>query len=239
MRTLKMIKIAIIDDEKYWRDEIEKTLYECYDRDKIELDIYESGIEYIEKHNIYDITFVDIEMQSLDGFETITAARKFNPEGFFIILTIHTEFSRKGYHVNAFRYIDKVHLKEEMWEALNSVKIILMKNRKINISIISEGVQEFILKDIIYIETDRHCVLIHTKNGVKRCNNSMSEIEGLLTDECFCRCHNSFIVNLDEIKELKNNILLMSNGETVEVSKRKNSVFKKVYIKRQYVLANA
>lgn len=43
---MKMIKIAIIDDEKYWREEIEKTLYECYDRDKIELDIYESSVEY-------------------------------------------------------------------------------------------------------------------------------------------------------------------------------------------------
>lgn len=239
MKMMKMIKIAIIDDEKYWREEIEKTLYECYDRDKIELDIYESGVEYLKKNNIYDITFVDVEMPDLDGFETIMSARKFNPEGIFIILTTHTEMSRKGYLVNAFRYIDKVHLKEEMPEAMDSAKVLLRKNIKINVSVISEGVQEIALKDIIYIETGRHFTMIYTKHGEKRCSNSMSEIEGMLSEEYFYRCHNAFIVNMDEINEFKNNMLVMSNGEKVEVSKRKISDFKKVYIKRQYVLANA
>ncbi len=234
-----MIKIAIIDDEKYWREEIKKTLYEYYDGDKIEPDIYESGVEYLKMSKSYDITFVDVEMPDLDGFETIMSARKFNPEGIFIILTTHTEMSRKGYRVNAFRYIDKVYLKEELPEAMDSVKVLLKKKQKISFNVISEGVQEIILKNIIYIETGRHCVLIHTKHGEKRCSNSMSEIEGMLTNECFYRCHNAFIVNLDEIKEFKNNILLMSNGENVEVSKRKSSDFKKNYIKRQYVLANA
>lgn len=147
--------------------------------------------------------------------------------------------SRKGYLVNAFRYLDKVHLKEEMSEAMNSVKVLLKKNRKISVNVISEGVQEIVLKDIIYIETGWHCVLIHTKHGEKRCSNSMSEIEGMLSKECFYRCHNAFIVNMDEINEFKNNVLVMSNGEKVEVSKRKISDFKKIYIKRQYVLANA
>lgn len=234
-----MIKIAIIDDEKYWREEIEKTLYECCDRDKIELDIYESGVEYLKMCGSYDITFVDIEMQFLDGFETIMAARKFNSEGFYIILTTHTEMSRKGYRVNAFRYIDKVHLKEEMSEAMDSVKVLLKRNRKINVNVISEGVQEFVLKNIVYIETGRHCILIHTKQGAKRCSNSMSEIESMLPEECFYRCHNAFIVNLDEINDFRTNMLLMSNGESVEVSKRKISDFKRIYIKRQYVLANA
>lgn len=236
---MKMIKIAIIDDEKYWREEIKKTLYEYYDRDKIEPDIYESGVEYLKMRKSYDITFVDIEMPDLDGFETIISARKFNPEGIFIILTTHTEMSRKGYLVNVFRYIDKVHLKEEMPEAMDSVKVLLKKNQKISINVISEGVQEIVLKDIIYVETGRHCVLIHTKHGEKRCSNSMSEIEGMLSEEYFYRCHNAFIVNMDEINEFKNNVLVMSNGEKVEVSKRKIPDFKKAYIKRQYVLANA
>ena len=146
-----MIKIAIIDDENYWREEIKKTLYEYCGMEKIEPDIYECGVDYLEARKSYDITFVDIEMPDMDGFETIRLARKFNPEGIFIILTTHTEMSRKGYHVNAFRYLDKVYLKEEMSEAMDSAKILLRKNIRISVNVISEGVQEIVLKDIICI----------------------------------------------------------------------------------------
>ena len=147
--------------------------------------------------------------------------------------------SRKGYIVNAFRYLDKVHLKEEMSEALDSAKILLRKYMKISVNVISEGIQELVLKDIIYLETGRHFTMIYTKYGTEKCSSSMSEIEGMLPDEYFYRCHNAFIVNMHEINEFKNNILVMSNGEKVEVSKRKLSEFKKAYIKSQYILAHA
>lgn len=234
-----MIKITIIDDEKYWREKIKRTLYEYCNGDTIETDIYESGVEYLKTYKSYDIIFVDIEMPDLDGFDTILSARKFNPEGIFIILTTHTEMSRKGYLVNAFRYLDKVHLKEEMPEALDSAKVLLRKYMKISVNIISEGIQELVLKDIVYIETSRHCVIIHTKSGTKRCGNSISEIEDMLLKECFYRCHRSFIVNLDEIKELGKNMLIMSNGETVDVSRRKYSDFRLIYMKRKFETANA
>ena len=44
-----------------------------------------------------------------------------------MILTTHTEMSRRGYLVNAFRYLDKVNLKEELKEAFYSAKKIAGK----------------------------------------------------------------------------------------------------------------
>ena len=49
----------------------------------------------------------------------------------------------------------------------------------------------------------------------------MKEIEKLL-DERFYRCHNSFIVNKDKIKEIdtKKRIAFMANGEECFISTR-------------------
>lgn len=233
------MKIAIVDDEEYWRKQIKETVCKYVEQKKFELDIYKSGSEYLKSGKSYDVTFMDIEMPEMDGFDTITTAKKLNFEGFFVILTTHIEMSRKGYLVNAFRYIDKSNLEKEMVEAINSIEVLLGKNKKIKVNIIAEGQYELMMKNIIYIETERHCILIHTKHGVKRCSNSMVEMEDLLKDECFYRCHNAFIVNLDEIKCFRDKIIFMSNGSNVDVSKRKIAEFKKVYLKRQYERANA
>lgn len=233
------MKIAIVDDEKYWRESVVQTVKQQYCKDNIELDLYKNGIDYLRSREKYDITFIDIEMPELDGFDTINRARKYNGEGIYIILTTHTEMSRKGYMVNAFRYIDKTRLEEELIEAVSSANILLGRNEKVKVNVVGEGQQELILKNIYYIETEKHCILIHTKHGVIRCSNNLRDIEKLLSDKWFYRCHNSYVVNLDEIRTVKDNIIYMNNGSDIDVSKRKLYEFRKAYLKRKYDCANA
>ena len=84
-------------------------------------------------------------------------------------MTTHSEMSRKGYLVNAFRYIDKQNMKEELPEAINSVNIILDNNRQISVNVIGKGLLDINLSNILYIETEKHRVLVHTNNDVIRC----------------------------------------------------------------------
>lgn len=232
------MRIAIVEDQKYWRDCAEKFVRQYYGDKKIDIDIYESGKSYLEKGELYDISLVDIEMPVIDGFETITKARKYNPEGIFIILTTHLEMSRKGYHVNAFRYLDKTNLEEELNEALDSAQYLLERYDKIQVNVVGEGKQDIVLKNIIYIETDKHRAIVHTANGVIRCTNSMAEIETALSGKWFYRSHNAYIINLDEIKCLKGTIVVMSDGRDLDVSKRRFLQFKKAYMTRQFQCAN-
>ena len=204
----------------------------------IELDVYDNPLVYLTNETKYDISFIDIEMNELDGFDTIKRARTYHPEGIFVILTTHTEMSRKGYMVNAFRYLDKKFLPDEMEEALTSAEILLRKNEKIRLNIVGEGERDFVLKNIIYISTEKRSLLIHTTSGMKRCNNTLADIEKLLHGTWFYRCHNSFIVNLDEITSFKAPIIYLSNGDDIDISKRKLWEFRRLYLKRQYECAN-
>ena len=144
------MRIAIIDDEMYWRTTAEQVVSQHYSNVEVIIDTYESGEQYLNGKIKYDISFVDIEMSGIDGFETIEKARAYNPDGVYIILTTHTEMSRKGYMVNAFRYIDKINLADEMVEAMQSAELILGRNNKIEVSILDVGVRKIVLKDIIY-----------------------------------------------------------------------------------------
>lgn len=234
------MRISIVDDDKNWRERV-KAEIQKYDKNKeFEIDVFASGESYLNSKNTYDISFIDIEMPGIDGFETITKAKENSDEGIYVILTTHAEMSRRGYLVNAFRYIDKAHL-EELQEAINSAIIVLGRNEKITVNVISDGPRELVLKNIIYIETERHYIVIHTKQGDIKCSNNMTEIENMLQGKWFCRCHNVYIVNLDEIDhfhEKNERIVYLSNGADIDISYRKLSQFKKLYLNRQYECAN-
>ena len=51
-------------------------------------------------------------------------------------MTTHTEMSRKGYLVNAFRYIDKSNMSKEIVEAINAAEVLLRRNDNIEINIV-------------------------------------------------------------------------------------------------------
>lgn len=233
------MRIAIIDDEIHWRTVAEQVVTTHYSNVEISIDTYENGQEYLNSKIPYDISFVDIEMPYMDGFETIEKARVYNSDGIYIILTTHTEMSRRGYLVNAFRYIDKINLVDEMIEAMQSAELILGRNNKIEVNILDVGIRKLVLKDIVYIETEKHHILIHTKDKDIRCHNTMKEMETILDEKWFFRCHNSYIVNLDEIARIDKRIIYLKNGSNIDIAQRKAPDFNKAYLRRQFECGNA
>ena len=232
------MRIAIVDDELNWRERVRDEILRYDEKREIEMDFFPSGEAYLACEKRYDITFVDIEMPGLDGFETITKAKEKDADGIYIILTTHTEMSRKGYTVSAFRYIDKQQM-EEVKEALDSAKMILGRNEKIEVNVIGDSARKITLKNIIYVETEKHYILVHTRQGTIKCSNTMKEIESMLPDNWFCRCHNVYIVNLDEITHIDDRIVYLSNGADIDISHRRMNQFRKIYLNRQFECANA
>lgn len=233
------MKIAVVDDIQLYRDRAKKCIMQYYrNADNITIDFYESGESYLESKSVYDISFIDIEMNGIDGFETIKRARRRYREGVYIILTTHTEMCDRGYLVNAYRYINKEKMEELIEEALKSADIFLEKNRKIKINVVGEGEREIALKDISYIESFRHNIIVHMKQGIKRCNDNMKDLEDELCDKWFFRCHKAFIVNLDEIEKVEDLIVYMKDGSDLDIAQRKLWEFRRVYLKRIYDCGN-
>ena len=217
------MRVAIVDDE------------EC-----LEIDKYASGEIFLKKAEQYDIVFLDVEMKQLDGFETASGYREIFPKAMIIILTTHTELSRKGYMVNAFRYVDKTNIEEELTEALMSAKLCLNRNQSIEIEASNLGKVSVMLSDIMYIETLNHSLCVHTnENEYTSYTMRMGDFEEQLKEFGFFRCHKSYIVNLDKIKTFTKSEIQLRDGSMILVSVRKYQELKKQYLDYKFKYANS
>lgn len=234
------MRVAIVDDEERWRTKTEEIVTKYNAEECLEIDKYASGENFLKKAKEYDIVFLDVEMHQIDGFQTATRYRENFPKTMIIILTTHTELSRKGYMVNAFRYVDKTNIEEELSEALTSAKLCLNRNQCIEIEASNLGKVSVMLSDILYIETLNHSLCIHTnENEYTSYTIRMSDFEEQLKDYGFFRCHKSYIVNLDKIKGFTKSEIQLRDGSVILVSVRKYQELKRQYLDYKFKYANS
>lgn len=72
------------------------------------------------------------------------------------------------------------------------------------------------LRDINYIESDGHYINIYVSGSELRQFNSLNEIAKKLP-AYFKRCHRSFIVNMNYIKEIGNNSIIMDDINNTQI----------------------
>jgi len=97
----------------------------------------------------------------------------------------------------------------------------------------SNGTYEIIhFRNIIFIESFGHDIILHTLDNEYQIKEKLYEIEGILHDKGFVRINKSTIVNKFGIKEINPTfnsriILLMKNSNKLTVTRSYNPQFKK------------
>ena len=96
----------------------------------------------------------------------------------------------------------------------------------------SDGTLIIRVIDILYLEAMGNYTRVHLSNGQNiTVSKTLKSIEILLPTSSFRRCHQSYIINLDEVIGFKNAILL-SNNILIPVSRRKKSEIKSWFLGR-------
>ena len=227
------MRIAIVDDEVYWRRCVEKSLREYAWKETIEIETFVCGEDICNKKG-YDVVFMDIEMRDMDGFDAAHKYRENNEESIIIFLTTHTELSRKGYRVSAFRYIDKKEIGKELKEALLAIEELRSRNYLLHFHVVGSGEIRLRVKDILYIETELRNVKIHTKDKQYVSNRKIDDLEEELSQWGFFRCHKSYLVNVENIKDVKKGYVYFDGVKEALVGEKKYVGLKKLYMEYQY-----
>ena len=95
------------------------------------------------------------------------------------------------------------------------------------------------IDEILFIKADGcYCEInIITKEKIL-IPKTLKEIQSYVLDKHFCRCHKSFLINMQYFKELKKNckerILILKDNTTIPVSQRKLQSFKDC-LKRNFI----
>lgn len=229
------MKLAIVDDESRWRFESLRVVKDNVDNED-EVDLYESGILLIQSGVEYDVILVDIEMPEMDGFETIEKYKSIHKDTIVIILTTHLELSRKGYLVDAFRYVDKTNMKEELNEAFEKIHQMNKRNNYYIVGKKDDIIKSILVKDVIYFETRPKGVIIHTQNNMYESDERINDLEEKLIEYDFFRCHKSFLVNMKSVQKIDRQFAYFTDSNKAYISVRKLGETKKKYIdvKKKY-----
>lgn len=223
------MKIAIVDDEQKWRDlVIEVVKKYTYESDEIEE--FDSGVAFLKKNRKYDFVLMDIEMPEMDGFDTVMNYKIEFPESTIVILTTHLECARKGYLVDAFRYVDKTKMDEELGEAFEKIRELKSEKSYYITGRDGEIYKKIFTKDILYIEVKGKGSKIYTLDKEYEGSEKLGELESELEEYGFFRCHKSFLINLNAVDSMDKEFVYFSNDRKACISARKFVETKRKYI---------
>jgi len=195
----------IVDDEPLAQDIIENYLTNfSFIKLVAKCDNALIALDWIKKQKI-DLVFLDVSMPFISGIEFIRTLK--NPPA-VILTTAHKEFALEGYELNVVDYLLKPISFERFLMAINKLTLdvpetpkpvitnarndsfIYVKSEKKNVKIL--------LKEILFIESLKDYIKIHTTNKTIITQVAISTIEQRLPDN-FLRVHRSFIVARDKI----------------------------------------
>ena len=179
------------------------------------------------------VYFLDIDLSSnMNGMKLAQQIRLYDPRGFIIFITAHSELSYMTfqYRVEAMDFVlkdnpaeAKVKIRECLLNAME--RYTLQTNKTHKVYTIHAGGRKISVdyNDIFFFETSGniHKVILHAKDRQIEFSGTIKELASTLEDN-FVRCHRSFLVNKNNIKELdvKNRIIHFTNGETCLMSTR-------------------
>ncbi len=240
-----MLEAVIVDDEIKALQSLSWELTNLSD----EVDIIASftdaheALKYLEK-NTPDCLFLDIEMPTMDGFQFIKNLKNKNFP--VVITTAYNQYALKALKNEAIDYLLKPIDSDDLSETLEKIKkynaknltaerlekILLEHNAESHhkkITINTDGkLMFFNSDDILYAESDGNYSTIFLSDGQKiLLTKKLKEVNELLPSNSFFRIHNSYIVNLNKIKEFlkTDGYVILETNHKIPVSRQKKSDF--------------
>jgi len=203
-------------------------------------------LEYIENDPKMGVYFLDVDLKSdIDGIQLAGKIREYDPRGFIVFITTLAEslqFTFK-YKVEALDYIVKDDIRgvdKKICECLDNINSKCTSNKdsakRFSFKILDNKFISVEYDSILYFETSTAAprkVIIHSIEGRHEFYASLKDILKTL-DSRFSRCHNSFIVNTKNIREIdfSSKEILMSDGSVCLLSVRRASELKKMNLQK-------
>lgn len=181
------VKIVILDDELEFSKILDKKIKEyCARKDLLyDCQIFSSGKTLLEDDlSSIQVAFLDIDMPEFNGLDVAKVLHQRYPEVILIFVTFFIKYAPSGYKVNAFRYLLKTQLDEELSDCLDDLQEKLYDtNRTIQIRQ-RDRILPLAIKSILYFEgTSQRRVQVFLLNGETiECLGKLEDYDNFLLD---------------------------------------------------------
>ena len=200
-----MLGIAVVDDEKIIVDYVGVLIKEnldvnakIYKYTKLEEFKGDCKKGILQKINAI---YIDIKIDSLNGIEIAQKIQQENPKIKIIYMTAYSQYSEAIFKTKPTYLLLKPIKKEQIKKSLERALQEENQNKNIKTFNIKGKIFNIEVEKIKYIESNKRVVIIYEEDLKRRIYGKLDEIEEMLSSN-FVRCHQSYIVNLEHVREL-------------------------------------
>jgi DNA-binding LytR/AlgR family response regulator len=237
------MRIAICDDVPLYMDIIIELL-ESYQEErpgvKLSLHGFNSASALLKRRNEgqqFDAYLLDVIMPGTDGIVLAQKIRLLDEDVPIIFITQSDEHALDAFSVSAAQYIVKPIKKEALFAVLD--KIISMHKRETDnfTSVSALGrVVKLLHSSIVMVENSGRALRFHLDTGEiidsKAIRTTFANaLTNILNDSRFLWVHQSYVINMNHVKELQSRAFIMKNGMEVSIPRPKYAANKRAYLK--------
>jgi two-component system, LytTR family, response regulator len=210
------MKVIIVEDEVLAQQELTWLIKEHSEMEIV--GTFDDGLDVLKflQHNRVDAIFLDINIPSLDGVLLAQNISQFAHKPFIVFITAWKEHAVEAFELEAFDYILKpyqesrietmLHKLENAWQqqsgAATGAVAPQRENDTINL-VRDEKIFVTSIHDIYYAEAHEKMTFVYTKRESWVMPMNLSEFCSKLPAAHFFRCHRSYCVNLNKIREIE------------------------------------
>lgn len=223
-----MIRIALCDDNKEDMLQLHQKIIEWYRENSknqsVSITEYSDSVylsSVIDAGDSHDVFFLDVEMPKVDGFQLADKIRNKLPAAIIVFLTSHSELAPDGYKFRALRYVSKLVLSQKLPEALEAVQkeFSALESGYLVVPHYTDALR-IPYNEILYVQHILRSSQIYTlRQGVIKDNRGLKTIYSVIDDKRFIYIDRSTFVNIDFIRELKGNEIILRTGESLAISR--------------------
>lgn len=233
------MRCLIVDDERLACELIAEYISKIPELELIGVKNNAIAAKSVLEQQPVDILFLDIQMPDLTGLELLRILKK--PPA-VILTTAYSEYAVESYELDVVDYLVKPFEFERFFKAVSKAIDKIKKDKPDEdfqkIPMLSSPVpnKEFFFikadakiykvnyEDILYIESLREYVRLHTSNQRIVSRLSLSKLEDMLPSQTFVRIHRTYIINIQHIKNIEGNMVRIGD-KSLPVSKGKKEEF--------------
>lgn len=208
-----MYRIAVLEDTPGEAEVIESALRRyAEERGRpVSLKLYTSGERFLEEYEPgLDLVLMDIEMPGISGMETAEQLRKRDEDVPLIFVTKMANYAVQGYSVRAMDFVVKPVVYENLAIKLDRALRAVDRRRNCRVVIQNGELTRWLnTEEILYVEVMNHTLFYHTAEEKISAYGTIKDCEQKLAPRGFARCSNSFLVNLNHVRQVRGSDVLV------------------------------
>lgn len=232
------MKILICDDEQQYIDKLKKHIVEFMHCRSANFEIHTANdpMSIVNGKEIYQLAFLDIQMNELDGIALAKILKERNNKIVIFFVTSYNIYQDDAMDLRAFRFFEKPYNADRLYSGLEKAMEYIDESYIDFYIYTNNEHKKILIDDVIYVERGNRQVTLVTTKGNYTTRETFDEWCEILQNSFFYKVHKSFVINLHYVTSYKYSEVFIQNNIRIPIASRRQSDFHKfwfAYLRRR------